>query len=499
MKSHKQTPTSIVVFGATGDLAKRKLFPAFFNLFLEGWMPEDFTIFSLGRKEHTDETFGEYILENIHNFSRNHDFSEAQWSQFREKIRYVPFDIKNDQSFYSLKKELDEYDSEIAHRTDRIFYLSIAPNFIENVSNNLKKYELVKDRIKDRIIIEKPFGYDKASAIHLNNLLSNNFEENQIYRIDHYLGKETVQNILAFRFANIMFEPLWNNKYIDSIQITVAEKVGVEERGSYYDGAGALRDMIQNHLMQILCMVAMEPPSVFKSSEIRNKKADVLKSVRRIHVEDIEHYTVRAQYTQGRIDGHDKVGYLEEPGVNPGSKTETFVAMKFYIDNERWNGVPFYMRTGKSMAAKQSSVVISFKEVPDDTFRNNKSMLSPNKLTINIQPEMDIKLSFMAKKPGLNMKLKPVDMVFDFFECSPNTPEAYETLLLDVLEGDPTLFMRSDQVEEAWDVISNIQEAWERFDIAKMQTYPAGSWGPEASDELLKRQGHYWISNSEIN
>ncbi|MGL6129260.1 glucose-6-phosphate dehydrogenase, partial [Chryseobacterium artocarpi] len=320
----------------------------------------------------------------------------------------------------------------------------------------------------------------------------------QIYRIDHYLGKENVQNILAFRFGNTIFEPLWNNKYIDSVQITVAETVGVEDRGGYYDGSGALRDMIQNHLMQILCMVAMEAPMIFESTEIRNRKVDVLKSVRRIDPEDINHYTVRAQYTAGEIDGQPKQGYLQEPGVNPHSNTETYVAMKFYVDNERWNGVPFYMRTGKRMSEKASSVVISFKEVPCTTFNNGINQLQPNKLTIDIQPEMDIKLSFMTKKPGLDMKLKPAEMVFDYFECSPDTPEAYETLLLDALDGDSTLFMRSDQVEEAWDVIANIQTAWEKGNVSKMYTYPAGSSGPEEADELLKRQGHHWLSNSPI-
>ena len=498
MKNNDKKPTSIVVFGATGDLAKRKLFPAFFNLFLEGWMPDEFELLSLGRTEHTQEEFRTYILENIKNFSRIKNFSEEKWNTFSQKIRFVRFDITQEESFVQLKNQLDTIDVNLGTRANRLFYLSVAPSFIEKVSNNLKKIGLADNVDKDRMIIEKPFGYDKESALALNKLLAQNFQEEQIYRIDHYLGKENVQNILAFRFGNTIFEPLWNNKYIDSVQITVAETVGVEDRGGYYDGSGALRDMIQNHLMQILCMVAMEAPMIFESTEIRNRKVDVLKSVRRIDPEDINHYTVRAQYTAGEIDGQPKQGYLQEPGVNPHSNTETYVAMKFYVDNERWNGVPFYMRTGKRMSEKASSVVISFKEVPCTTFNNGINQLQPNKLTIDIQPEMDIKLSFMTKKPGLDMKLKPAEMVFDYFECSPDTPEAYETLLLDALDGDSTLFMRSDQVEEAWDVIANIQTAWEKGNVSKMYTYPAGSSGPEEADELLKRQGHHWLSNSPI-
>lgn len=496
MKNNDKKPTSIVIFGATGDLAKRKLFPAFFNLFLDGWMPEDFELLSLGRTEHTQEEFRNYILENINDFSRIKNFSEEKWNQFKEKIKFVRFDITQEESFIQLKNQLDGIDAKLGARANRLFYLSVAPSFIEKVSKSLKENGLANNMNQDRMIIEKPFGYDKDSAVALNAMLAQTFKEEQIYRIDHYLGKENVQNILAFRFGNTIFEPLWNNKYIDSVQITVAETVGVEDRGGYYDGSGALRDMIQNHLMQILCMVAMEPPTAFESTEIRNRKVDVLKSVRRINLEDINHYTVRAQYTEGEIDGKKKLGYLAEPGVNPNSNTETYVAMKFYVDNERWKGVPFYMRTGKRMSKKESSIVISFKEVPCTTFQDGIKKLQPNKLTINIQPEMDINLLFMTKKPGLDMKLKPAEMVFDYFECAPDTPEAYETLLLDALDGDSTLFMRSDQVEEAWDVIANIQTAWKNGSVSKMVTYPAGSSGPEAADELLKRQGHNWLSNS---
>lgn len=495
MNSNNRQPTSIVVFGGTGDLAKRKLFPAFFNLFLEGWMPEDFEIIALGRSDQSQEEFRAYILSNIRDFSRTKNFAEDQWSTFKEKINFLQFDITREASFMQLKDKVASLDAKWGVRANRLFYLSIAPSFIGMVSRSLKDSKLAERVDQDRLVIEKPFGYDKESAVALNDLLAQTFQEEQIYRIDHYLGKENVQNILAFRFGNIMFEPLWNNKYIDSVQITVAETVGVENRGGYYDGSGALRDMIQNHLMQMLCMVAMEAPATFDSTEIRDRKVELLKSVRRIKPEDINHYTVRAQYTEGDVNGQTKLGYLQEPGVNPASSTETYVAMKFYVDNERWKGVPFYMRTGKRMAEKKSYIVISFKDVPNTTFQNGKNNVVPNRLTIDIQPEMDIKLSFMTKKPGLDMELKPAEMIFDYFECAPDTPEAYETLLLDALDGDSTLFMRSDQVEEAWDVISTIQQTWENGTDSKMFTYPAGSAGPAAADELLKRQGHFWYDN----
>ncbi|WP_413533190.1 glucose-6-phosphate dehydrogenase [Empedobacter brevis] len=495
--NHKQ-PTSIVVFGSTGDLAKRKLFPAFFNLFLEGWMPDEFEIISLGRNNQSQDEFKDYILENIKEFSRIKDFSEEKWQIFKEKIYFLQFDINQEDSFNQLREKVENLDKKWNVRANRLFYLSIAPSFIDKVSKSLKNHHLAEHVEQDRLIIEKPFGYDKATAVELNNLLAKTFQEEQIYRIDHYLGKENVQNILAFRFGNIMFEPLWNNKYIDSVQITVAETVGVEDRGGYYDGSGALRDMIQNHLMQILCMVAMEAPKTFESTEIRDRKVELLKSVRRIDAKDVNHYTVRAQYTKGELNGKMKPGYLQEKGVDPHSNTETYVAMKFYVDNERWKGVPFYMRTGKSMAEKKSYITINFKDVPNTTFKNGKSNLVPNVLTIDIQPETSIKLLFMTKKPGLDMKLKPAEMIFDYFECAPDTPEAYETLLLDALDGDSTLFMRSDQVEEAWDVISTIQESWQNGNDSEMYTYPVGSNGPEAADELLKRQGHFWLDNSNI-
>lgn len=490
-------PTIILVFGATGDLAKRKLFPAFYNLYLDGRMPEKFEIIALGRAKNNDAVYRSHVSKNLTEFSRNKIASEKEFEQFASHITYLQNDIDNEASYQVMKQKLESIDSSFGERANRLFYLSIAPSFIETISNNIKKLDLAGIPEQDRIIIEKPFGYNKSSAELLNQLLSKTFKEEQIYRIDHYLGKETVQNILAFRFGNIMFEPLWNQNFIDSIQITVAEQVGVEDRGGFYEDAGALRDMIQNHLMQILTMVAMEAPTSLEADEIRNRKADVLKAIRRIKPEEVKHYTVRGQYNETIVKGKNIPGYLQEKGVDENSTTETFVAMKFYLDNSRWQGVPFYVRTGKKMQEKQSSIVIQFKPVPHSTFSFGKESMMPNRLIINIQPAMDIRLQFMTKKPGLSLSLKPVEMVFDYFSCSTQSPEAYETLVLDALQGDPTLFMRSDQVEEAWDVVTTIQEAWENDTSLSLYKYDAGSWGPKAADELLARQGHEWISNTD--
>ncbi len=484
--------TSIIIFGATGDLAKRKLLPAFFNLYIEGRMPEQFNIVALGRAEKNDEDFKNYIKENLILFSRNKKAIDTEWEKFQSHITYFRHQIDEDKSYEDLELKLKSLDEAYGLRANRLFYLSIAPNFVSTISGHLKKAELASEPSQDRIIIEKPFGHNKKSAVELNELLSRTFEEEQIYRIDHYLGKETVQNILAFRFGNSIFEPLWNCKYVESVQITVAEEVGVESRGGFYEGTGALKDMIQNHLLQILCMVAMEQPASLDAGEIRDRKVDVLKSIRRIPYDMVDHYAVRGQYAEGVVkDAHVK-GYRQEDGVDANSPTETFASIKFYLDNERWEGVPFYVRTGKRMREKQSYITIKFKPLPQSTFIGGQHALSQNKLIINIQPLMDIRLQFMTKMPGLTVELKPVEMVFDYFSCKEDTPEAYETLLLDALEGDLTLFMRSDQVEEAWDVVKTIQEYWENNPDPSFPNYAAGSNGPKQCELLLQREDDSW-------
>ncbi|QSB29000.1 glucose-6-phosphate dehydrogenase [Flavobacterium sp. CLA17] len=489
-------PTIIVIFGASGDLAKRKLFPAFQNLFLDCRMPEKFQIIALGRAEKSDAEFRDYVLENLKTFSRKSDVTNEATKDFISRITYLRHDIDKEESYHELNSKLTSIDQTFGIRANRLFYLSIAPSFITTISVYIKKIGLTPNVGQDRIIIEKPFGYDKASAIELNEMLSQTFKEEQIYRIDHYLGKETVQNILAFRFGNSMFEPLWNRNFIDFVQITVAEEVGVEERGGFYEGVGALKDMIQNHLLQILCMTAMEAPASLGADDIRNRKADVLRSIRRIKPEEVDHYTVRGQYDAGFIKGNPVAGYRQDKGIAPDSNTETYVAMKIYLDNWRWQGVPFYLRSGKRMQEKQSSIIIQFKPVPHSSFSYGNEGMTPNRLIINIQPAMDIKLQFMTKKPGLSLSLRPAEMVFDYFHCSTMSPEAYETLLSDALVGDPTLFMRWDQVEQAWDAIDTIQEFWKNNAPANFPNYKAGSWGPEAADELLARQGHAWVPNT---
>ncbi|MFD2035403.1 glucose-6-phosphate dehydrogenase [Belliella marina] len=499
-KTEKKTePTIIIVFGGTGDLSKRKLIPAFYNLFLDGWMPDKLAIYGLGRSEMDNESFQIKLFDGLSEFSRSGVPEPESWEKFKKNLNYLPSNINDQKSYKELLNEIEELEEEWGQRANRLYYLSVAPKFIETVCRNLKSFKLVDDQNKDRIIIEKPFGYDKDSAISLNKMLQELFDEDQIFRIDHYLGKETVQNILAFRFANTLFEPLWNRNYIDYIQITVAEDVGIGDRGGYYEGAGALRDMIQNHLLQILCMIAMEPPVTFEAEEIRNRKVDVLKAIRRIPIEEVHNYAVRGQYASGWIKGKEVLGYRDENDTNRHSQTETFAAIKFYIDNWRWQDVPVYLRTGKRMQEKTSSINIQFRPVPHMTFPTSHSdNLTPNRLTINIQPHMDIKLRFMTKKTGLEMNLNSSEMIFNYDSCSTQSPEAYETLLLDAMLGDTTLFMRSDQVEEAWDVLSTIQQAWEKGG-EDFPNYVAGSWGPEKAEALIARQGHFWTMDIKKN
>jgi glucose-6-phosphate 1-dehydrogenase len=487
-------PTVLVIFGGGGDLAWRKLIPALFNLHLDHLLPERFAIIGVSRKQMDDEAFRQHLREGVDLFSRRRPADEDAWNRFAGRVTYLSDDFTDPASGPALGLRLEELERAWGVRANRVFYLAIPPDMVEAAAAHLHRLGVCRDCQLDRLVVEKPFGRDLASAQELNRLLTGMFAESQIYRIDHYLGKETVQNILAFRFANSLYEPVWNRRYIDHVQITVAETVGVEERGGYYDRSGALRDMVQNHLLQILCLIAMEPPISFDADEVRNKKVDVLRAVHPIRSDEVHQFAVRGQYGRGLV-GKPIPGYREEPEVAPDSPTETFAAFKLFIDNWRWQGVPFYLRTGKRLPAKVSEVSILFRPAPHQPFPSAAvENWQPNRLIIRIQPEEGIVTRIQAKQPGTRLLLGPVDMQFryrDAFRAVP--PEAYETLILDVVRGDATLFMRADQVECAWKVVAPVLEAWESVPPGDFPDYPAGSWGPEAADLLIAREGHNWL------
>jgi glucose-6-phosphate 1-dehydrogenase len=484
-------PAAIVIFGGTGDLTKRKLIPALYNLFLSKHLPEKFTILLLGRNEDKDEQFKHDLFDGIAAFSRTGKPDDNNWKTFSSNIFYQQGNFLENSIYTILKEHLDAFDKKNKQRCLRTFYYAIAPQFIEAVSDGLYKNKICNQIKNDRIVVEKPFGTDLATAKKLNSFLQQRFSEKQIFRIDHYLGKETVQNIMAFRFANTIFSPVWNNKFIDHIEISLSEQVSVGKRGGYYDGSGALRDMIQNHLLQLLCVVAMECPGKYDAEHIRNAKAAVLKKIKPFSEAEVFKNIVRAQYTKGKINDVEQQGYLEEENIAPTSTTETFIAGKFFINNERWKGVPFFLATGKCLPKQASVIMIQFKDSPYKIFKDDTVA---NRLLISIQPDQEISLLFESKVPGVQMKLKPVEMDFTYKESyTEATPEAYETLLLDILDGDATLFMRSDQVESAWKVVMPIIDAWKKNPKKQLLKYPAGTWGPAAATSLLKPYAKKWV------
>jgi glucose-6-phosphate 1-dehydrogenase len=488
--------TVMVIFGGAGDLAWRKLVPSLFSLYVDKRLAQNFAVVGVDVKPLSDGEYHRRLREGVDKFSRRAGSAAEVWTDFTSHLFYLAGDFKNAETYMELTEKLADLDKSWRGKANHIFYLAVPPGLIPPITNNLGKTGLTDDRRRDRIIVEKPFGRDLETAQVLNCILAGVFDESQIYRIDHFLGKETVQNILAFRFANSLFEPIWDRRYIDNIQITVAEQLGVEHRGQYYENAGALRDMVQNHLLQILCMVAMEPPVSFKADEIRNKKVDVLRSIRPIPKDRINEFAVRGQYGVGKIDGKEVIAYRSEPAVDPKSSIETYVAVKFYVDNWRWQDIPFYLRTGKRMSAEVSEVSINFHPAPHHPFPTTAcENWLPNRLVIRIHPQEGIALQFQAKYPGQPMRLVPVNMRFDYygtFKTPP--PEAYEILLLDVMLGDPTLFMRSDQIEAAWSVVTTVLEAWENVSAPEFPNYASGSWGPPETDALLAGDGRHWLT-----
>jgi glucose-6-phosphate 1-dehydrogenase len=494
-------PACLAIFGAAGDLTWRKLGPALYNLSLDGKLPGHFALVGIDGRQMGKADFQRRLRDGIEQFSRRRPIDERAWGALAASATYICGDFDSPQTFAELGEELGRREKLWGHPGNRTFYLAVPPTVMASVVRGLDQSRLTQDRGRSRIVVEKPFGRDLDSARALNGGLAQVCAESQIYRIDHYLGKETVQNILAFRFANALFEPVWDRRYIDHVQVTVAEQVGVEHRGGYYERAGALRDMIQNHLLQVLCLVAMEPMVSFDADEIRNKKVDVLRAIRPIRREEVSDVAVRGQYGAGWIEGERVPAYRDEPSVARDSTTETFAALKLFVDNWRWQDVPFYLRTGKRLAARSSEVVIRFRPVPHRSFPSSSvAGWQPNRLVIRIQPREGIALRFQAKRPGPDMRLAPVEMNFGYQEAfHAPAADAYETLLLDAMRGDATLFMRADQVEAAWAAITPILEAWEEAGPTGTPTYAAGSWGPGDSEALIARDGRSWLEPADAD
>jgi len=487
-------PCTVVIFGGSGDLARRKLLPALYNLALDGLLPASAVIgFSLNELD--GEQYRKFAREGAERFSRR-PVEEAAWGDFQRVLDYVPGSFTDPAAYARLKARIEAVEQNHGLPGNRIFYLSIPPSLIGTCTEQLRAAHLVSspdDPRFTRVIAEKPIGRDLGSARQVNETLAHVLDERQIYRIDHYLGKETVQNLLVLRFANSFLEPLWNHKYVDHVQITVCEEEGIGTRSVYYEEAGALRDMVQNHILQTLCLTAMEPPRSLDPDVVRSAKLEVLKSLRPLDEAEVERSIVRAQYGPGTHHGESVPGYRREEGVRPDSTTETYVALRLFVDNWRWAGVPFYIRTGKRMPKRASEIAVQLKDVPQILFNTGASPLAPNVISIRIQPDEGMSLRLCSKLPGPRVRIFPVRMDFrygsTFGEAS---PEAYERLLLDVMAGDATLFMRRDAVEASWSWITPIQTAWERSGARWLPEYPAGSWGPLEADRMLQADGRVW-------
>lgn len=486
----------LVIFGATGDLTRRKLIPSVYSLVQQGLLPAHFVVVGVARRDKQHDEFRDDMRQAIQQFAR-FPFDASLWNQFAQNLYYHCASFDDALGYIRLREFLHTIGTQHGIQGHTIYYLATPPEAYDDIVHHLHAVGLTSREYRGtwpRIVVEKPFGRDLASSRRLNNQFRKVFREEQLYRIDHYLGKETVQNILVLRFANSIFEPLWHQKYIDHVQITVSETLGVEDRGGYYDTTGALRDMMQNHLLQLLTLTAMEPPGSLRADALRNEKLKVLESIRPLTDKMLAHDIVRAQYTAGRVEQQDVAGYLQEPRVKPDSTTETFVAMRLWVDNWRWAGVPFYLRSGKRLPQRRSEIAIQFKAIPHALFPNTiHHTIASNLLVLRIQPDEGASLSVAMKAPGLHVQLQPVHMDFRYgTSFTASSPEAYERLLHDVMLGDQTLFMRGDEVEAAWGLMTPILTQWDRAYRSPLPTYAAGTWGPAEAQALLAADGRQW-------
>ena len=488
-------PFALIIFGASGDLTRRKLMPALWSLYAGRTLPEPFAIVATARTEMTDDEFRRRMRETVGEFARLQPPSEGVWERFASAVRYVPGDPADPALYARLARTLREIEGGRAGPPNRLFYCATPPSLYDDIIAHLGAAGLAAPRPGGftRIVVEKPFGRDDASARALDRQLAGTFHEEQVYRIDHYLGKETVQNILVFRFANGIFEPVWNRNHVAEVQITVAEALGVETRGAYYEEAGALRDMMQNHLLQLLCLIAMEPPVSFDATPVRDEKNKVMHAIRPVDPRRVDEVALRGQYGPGFADGRPVVGYRDEQGVAPDSRTETYAALRLLVDNWRWAGVPFYLRTGKRLPRRASEIAIRFHRTPHMIFRRSPGGVEPNTLAIRIQPDEGIALTVAAKTPGPDLRLGPVGLDFRYGEVfGGEPPEAYERLLLDAIHGDATLYARADWVEKAWQLLQPILDAWAERPGPDVYAYEAGSWGPAEADRFIARDGGSW-------
>jgi glucose-6-phosphate 1-dehydrogenase len=491
---------AVVIFGASGDLTRRKLMPALYNLAVSRSLPGGFAVVGVARKEKAHEDFRTEMKEAVGQFSRRKPIDPSVWSDFERRMSYIPGTFDDPKTYADLKSHLEALDKEHGTSGSRLFYLAVPPSEHATIVRGLREANLAQPHTVakgggpfTRVVFEKPFGHDLASAQELNDVIATVFDESQVFRIDHYLGKETVQNLLVFRFANSLWEPVWNREHIDHVQITVAEEIGVEGRGKFYEQTGVTRDIVENHVMQLLCLTAMEPPTSLSADAVRSEKVKVLRALRPMERRTVQENVIRGQYARGFVRADEVPAYREEPDVAPNSSVETFVAMRVFVDSWRWGGVPFYVRAGKRMPRRVTEIAIQFNKVPHSLFRTPDGGITPNILAMRIQPDEGIALRFISKEPGQQTILREVAMDFRYGSAfGSNTPEAYERLLLDAMRGEATLFTRRDEVEAQWQFIDHVFDAWASEGNAPPPLYPAGSWGPEPADDLLARDRRRW-------